>query len=134
MMKAVAAAVSLGLLATGAQAQTAKEQHELSALCGKQAAERFEKSWGKQEDELNHYESHYNSRLNKCFYVEWTNSLKDAFPFFSSILYDLNENKEYGSYAMWMKFPEKPLHCRVQMKSCESQDEWAELIKPFMED
>ena len=54
MMKAVAAAVSLGLLATGAQAQTAKEQHELSALCGKQAAERFEKSWGKGEDELNH--------------------------------------------------------------------------------
>lgn len=133
MMKAMGVLVSLMLLATGAQAQSLKEKFELSEQCGKKAAELFEKSWGKREDELNHYESHYNSRLNKCFYVEWTNSLKDGFPFFSSILYDLNENKEYGSYAMWMKFPEKPL-CQVQMKSCESQDEWAELIKPFIKD
>jgi len=132
MMKAIGVLVSL-VLASGAQAQSLKEKSELSEQCGKKAAELFEKSWGKREDELNHYESHYNSRLNKCFYVEWTNSLKDGFPFFSSILYDLNENKEYGSYAMWMKFPEKPL-CQVQMKSCESQDEWAELIKPFIKD
>jgi len=132
MMKALCVMLSL-FLATGAQAQSLKEKFELSERCGKKAAELFEKSWGKREDELNHYESHYNSRLNKCFYVEWTNSLKDGFPFFSSILYDLNENKEYGSYAMWMKFPEKPL-CQVQMKSCESQDEWAELIKPFIKD
>jgi hypothetical protein len=132
MMKAIGVLVSL-VLASGAQAQSLKEKSELSEQCGKKAAELFEKSWGKREDELNHYESHYNSRLNKCFYVEWTNSLKDGFPFFYSILYDLNENKEYGSYAMWMKFPEKPL-CQVQMKSCESQDEWAELIKPFIKD
>ena len=73
----------LGLvLASGAQAQSLKEKSELSEQCGKKAAELFEKSWGKREDELNHYESHYNSRLNKCFYVEWTNSLKDGFPFF----------------------------------------------------
>ena len=132
MMKAIGVLVSL-VLASGAQAQSLKEKSELSEQCGKKAAELFEKSWGKREDELNHYASHYNSRLNKCFYVEWTNSLKDGFPFFYSILYDLNENKEYGSYAMWMKFPEKPL-CQVQMKSCESQDEWAELIKPFIKD
>ena len=50
MMKGVAAALSLALLASGAQAQSLKEKYELSDRCGKQAAERF-KEFGTRGDQ-----------------------------------------------------------------------------------
>ena len=65
MIRAVAAAVSLGLLATGAQAQSAKEKSELSAQCVKRAAETFRKYWGSGIFETDiaqiivKYENHY---------------------------------------------------------------------------
>ena len=70
MMKAIAVLLSLALLATGAQAQTAKEKYELSTQCGRQAAETFRKYWGSGIFETDiaqiivKYENHYKLPLD----------------------------------------------------------------------
>jgi hypothetical protein len=131
MMKAIGVLVSL-VLATGVEAQSLKEKYELSVQCGKQAAQRFEEfaltiipSPG------NRYESHYNSRLNKCFLLKMVGEEYQAFS-----LEDVNENKEVGNYFVKHRRNDKPLliACRVQEKKCTSEEEFRALIKPFMED
>ena len=137
-MKPIAAALSLVLIATGAQAQSAREKYELSVQCGKQAAATFAKEWGSVPGGYNsevkasaNYENHYNSRLNKCFYLETSN--------FSAVnnmsLWDLNENKEYGRYII-ASAAEGPVtvQCYVEKRDCKTEDEFRALIKQFMED
>ena len=99
-MKAIAVLLSLALLATGAQAQTAKEKYELSTQCGRQAAETFRKYWGSGISTSNtgqiigKYENHYNYRLNKCFYLEISDNYeRGKSPFRLMRLYDLHESK-----------------------------------------
>jgi hypothetical protein len=90
-MKALLALLSL-VPASGAQAQPLIDKYELiSERCGKRAAEIFKK--GQEETTgltiaADNYENHYNSHLNKCFYLEIhqtgeTKSLR---------LFDLNES------------------------------------------
>jgi len=130
-MKAFLALLSL-VLATGAQAQTAKEKFELSERCGKQAAERFA-GWDKPSAAYAKYENHYNSRLNKCFYL--TIVYDPEFQMFS--LEDVHENKDVGFYRAMRFVPQGPvqlLNWRVQAQRCGSEDEWRALINPFLED
>ena len=143
MMKAVAAAVSLGLLATGAQAQSAKEKSELSAQCVKRAAETFRKYWGSGIFETDiaqiivKYENHYNYRLNTCFYLEISDSYERGWsPSRLMKLYDLHENREIGALLSTTVslLEEKTASCWVQGKECKSEKEWRALIKPYMED
>ena len=61
MMKAIAVLLSLALLATGAQAQTAEQKYELSERCGKQAEERYAKEVESRVLVTVDYENHYNS-------------------------------------------------------------------------
>ena len=126
------AALSLVLLATGAQAQTAKEKYELSELCGKRAEEHFKELGAKPGMSGISYENHYNSRLNKCFYVITINDWREGLQMFS--LVDVNENRWVGSYHASKSVPDGPVRCEVQKKRCNSEEEWRALIKPFMED
>ena len=98
MMKAIGVLLSLAF-ATGAQAQTAKEKYELSAQCRKQAAETFRKDGkGQFPSKRANYENHYNSRLNKCFYIEITNTYERKIGLSRVMrLYDLHENREIGA-------------------------------------
>ena len=66
--------LGFAVFATGAQAQSLEE---LSERCGKLAAEVFQKKWGNGtltsadgRTITSKYQSHYNSRLNKCLYLE----------------------------------------------------------------
>ena len=129
------AALSLVLLVTGAQAQTATEkyEHELSALCGKQAAATFAKEWGGSSFNVT-YENHYNFRLNKCFYLVIHNERGND-RLRSRTLLDLNENREIFNYSKlggdasvvcWMR--------GEQGNQCKTEEEWWDLIRPFMED
>jgi len=145
MMKAIGVLVSLMLLATGAQAQSAKEKYELIERCAKQAAEVFAKEWGAgsvkdHEYELRgRYENHYSSRFNKCFYLEIDTTSTNKTLTKRMTLWDLNDNKHYGSYAKddphtLSSLPD-PVECwTLQEKQCKSEEEWRSLIKPFMED
>ena len=138
-MKAISVLVSL-VLAGGAQAQSPTEKFERSERCGKLAAAAFaERLQGVQpgvpteRGNVATYENHYNSRLNKCFYLETLVVLDKEGRRNSMTIFDINENKEYGAYMSGTKLS-KPLHCYVQTKYCQSEEEWRALIKPFMED
>jgi hypothetical protein len=129
-----------------AQAEPNKEQYELQERCGQQAAELFKADHptGREagtatvntEDSTNivTYEDHYSAALNKCFYLQITTSFKKKPPI-SSItimnLFDINENKQYGTFYGAQGRP--PMQCEVQKKLCHSEDEWRELLKPYME-
>ena len=99
-MKAFAALVGFALLASGAWAQSLKEKYELSAQCGMLAAETFRKYWGSGISTsstgqiIGKYENHYNYRLNKCFYLEISDSYeRGKSPFRLMRLYDLDEQR-----------------------------------------
>jgi hypothetical protein len=138
-MKLAIIAASLVLIGS-AQAQSLKEKSELSERCGKQAAERFEKEWG--TGVFNHadgrqttsnYEHHYNSHLSKCLYLETRDTQKSGrAPLRMLTLLDLHNKRTIAKYSKlegdWFAV------CWVQDKRCHSEEEWRDLIKPFMED
>src|SRR6516165_2813812 len=140
MMKAIGLLLSLVLLATGAQAQTANEKSELSEKCGKQAAQRFEKDWGTGvfshtdgRQTTSNYEHHYNSRSHKCIYLEVRDTQKsDRPPLRMLSLLDLHEKRTIAKYSKLEG--DRFAVCWVQDKRCKTEEEWRALIKPFMED
>ena len=133
MMKAIGVLVSLVLPATGAEAQSLIDKYELSERCGKRAEEVFKK--GQEETTgltlaADNYENHYNSRLNKCFYLE----IHETGETKSLRLFDLNDHKEIGSYIGKLGIQGPVRRCVLQEKQCHNEEEWRALIKPFMED
>ena len=148
-MKAFAALVAFALLTSGAQAQSPKQKSELSEQCRKRATEVFKK---KRDGHVSvptdtgwtftTYQSHYNSRSNKCFYLlkreGHRENYRDSRGLYKIImLIDLHENRGIGSYEGKTTEPtreEKVIVCLVQDKRCKSEEEWRALIKPFMED
>jgi len=48
-------------------------------------------------------------------------------------VFDLNENKEYGSYWRSDSQPNYT-ECLVGETRCSSEKEWRELVKPYLED
>src|SRR5262249_33012747 len=117
-MKLAMIAASLILIGP-AQAQTLKEKYELSAQCGKQAAETFRKDGKGFPSKRANYENHYNSRLNKCFYIEITTTYERKIGLSRVMrLYDLYENKEIAGYDKLVGA------CYAQEKQCKSEEEW----------
>src|ERR1700730_11327696 len=128
---------ALLLVGTASYAQPNKEQYELQ--CGKWAAEVFANEWESggsntaSEQIIGNYENHYNSRLNKCIYLEISNTYtRGKAPFRAMRLFDLNENREIATYSKIEG--DAFVYCLVQGKRCRTEDEWRTLIKPFMED
>ena len=127
---------ALLLVGTASYAQPNKEQYELQ--CGKWAAEVFAKEWDSGVSNtasgqiIGNYENHYNSRLNKCIYLEISNTYsRGKAPFRAMRLFDLNENGEIATYSKIEG--DAFVYCLVQGKVCRTEDEWRTLIKPFME-
>ena len=124
--------------ASAANAEPNKDAYELQVRCGKQSADAFAKDYVPVENTKDgqrtaNYENHFSLRLNKCFFLEisvfiengkWSRLLR---------LFDLNENKEYGSYWHSDKAPQF-VNCNVQDARCSSEAEFRTLIKPYMED
>ena len=131
---------TLLLVGTASYAQPNKEQYELQERrCGKQAAEVFAKRWGSgvknsvAGQSVAEYLNHYNSRLNKCIYLEIANTYNRGLPSFMWMkLFDLNENREIAVYSKGEGVASA--FCLVQAKWCQTEAEWRTLIKPFMED
>jgi hypothetical protein len=123
---------------------TAKDLYELSERCGKTCAQRFKEEYGKEgtypyNGQLitRGYTSHYNAKLNKCFIlIEDSVISKEASK--SKLLWDINENKEYGQYFAFREdkklFHMKTTLCVVLEMSCKSEQEWDLLVKPYMEE
>jgi len=117
------------------QAQPNKELYDLQERCGKQADELYNqnhKRWSQTSPVSFNFEHHYSLSLNKCFYL-LINDSKPLGPNFKSMfLHDLNDKTQY--YALYVKHSGLLLGCQVRGKQCHSEQEWRELIKPFMED
>jgi hypothetical protein len=122
-------------------AEPNKVLYELQERCGRQASETFKMEHGSnvtntsEGQTVANYENHYNARLNKCFYLEIAMIFprtKDRKMSTSLRLFDLHENREFGSY---FRFDGGPvMQCAVDEKSCGTEQEWRALTKPFMED
>src|SRR6516164_5348218 len=125
-MKLAIIAASL-ILAGSAQAQSLKEKYELSERCGKQAAERFAKLLSDVYQQPSRYENHYNSRLNRCFYLE-TYFDHNVFGPITEVttLIDLHENRELGKYQTPLG-KDWQMRCEVQRKECKTEEEWRAL-------
>jgi hypothetical protein len=121
--------------------QPNKQSYELQERCGKRAAEVFEREYGPVSDDkdgqtLFNYENHYSARLKKCFFLEIAMSYEreEGKPASKIMrLFDINENKEYGTFVSGPTGG-TPLACVVRGKNCQSESEWRQLLKPFMED
>jgi len=131
-----------GLLcfSTNISAQPNKKLYELQERCGKRAAEVFALEYSSVADSkdgqtLFNYENHYSARLNKCFFLEIAISYEKEKSTSSKImrLFDLNENKVYGTFVSGPT-ESTPVTCVVRGKDCQSESEWRQLLKPFMED
>jgi hypothetical protein len=130
-----------GLLCSGtyASAQPNKVLYELQERCGKRAAEVFNREYGPgsntKGDQIQfNYENHYSARLNKCFFLEIAVSYEKEKSTSSKImrLFDLNGKRQYGTFVSGPT-ESTPLACVVRGKSCQSESEWQQLVKPFME-
>jgi len=129
---------------SGSHAATAKEDYELQERCGKRADELFKREYGnsgitntKDGQALAGYRNHYNKKLNKCFLLLTYRDIpyKDKKKASSTLmtLYDINENKEYGSYFK-SDNNSIPFDCKVSETVCRSEQEWDSLISPYMEE
>jgi hypothetical protein len=124
------------------QAQPNKEIYELQERCGRRAEEVFNREYGRSVQTehgqiIFDYESHYSPRLNRCFFLEIavtyevSNGKRDSTRILR--LFDMNDKKEYGFYIVNLDGTGAVM-CAVRDKVCQSEAEWRELIKPFMED
>jgi hypothetical protein len=121
-----------------AHAQPNKDLYELQVRCGRQAAAAFARDYvavenTKDGQRLTNYENHFNPRLNKCFFLEIFTFIEKGMSSKLLRLFDLNENKEYGSYWDSDAKPHS-VHCNVGNQRCSSEEEWRKLAKPYLED
>ena len=131
----------VGLLAsTGAYSAPDKVAYELQERCGNATKAEFNKSWGetgvvslKTSTMVANYSNHYNTKLNKCYYLLST-SVSDNSPNSISIdtkaLFDFNENISLGEYRV----RGNKSHCEFKGVECKSKEAFDALIKPYMEE
>lgn len=121
-----------------AGAQPNKDAYELQTRCGKQAADVFRREYipvqkTAEGQRVFGYENHFSQGLNKCFFLEIATTVENGKWSKLMRLFDLNENKEYGSYFDSDKTPGF-VDCYVRDVRCSSEQEWRMLAKPYLED
>jgi hypothetical protein len=115
---------------------------QLQAKCAEQARKVFAEE-GYKRGLLTSFENHYSTKLGKCFIEIRDGESTRTSISVSTVLLDAFEDKVYGTYG-WSnpkgkKFWEvAPYMCSVTLpsgekKTCHSEDEFSELIKPYME-
>ena len=78
------------LAATSAAAEPNVALYQLQERCAKRADEVLRQD----QDRAHDFQIHYNARLNKCLLIErWSSATSRTL-----LLFDVNENKECGSY------------------------------------
>jgi hypothetical protein len=138
----VIAIIIVFLSTFAANAQTNKDAYEPQVRCGKQAADAYAKDYvpvqnTNEGQRLMDYENHYSSQLNKCFFLEKLTFVEKGKFAKQLKLFDLNENKEYGTcFDYYLDADRVPrfISCHVRDAQCSSEKEFRTLIKPYMED
>jgi hypothetical protein len=125
---------SIGILlltATVAAAEPNVTLYQLQKSCEQLAAGTFRRETADDEDRVA-YRAHYNARLNKCFYAETYKSPTRVGINTWVYLSDLQDNRIYGGFHRSTNIG--LFYCSLQDKECQSEAEWNELAKPYLED
>lgn len=134
--------LSLTFSALGAYAAPDRVAYELQERCGKRATEVIKADGPaiqttKDQTTISSFTAHYNATMNRCFVLSTSSgvikSAKDKEPsaFNMETLFDVNSNKEYGT---WFQGEQPRPMCTFRGKRCSSKDEWDALVKQFMEE
>ena len=126
------AASSLIASTLSAYSQPDKVLYELQQRCGK-LAKQFAAEWktrtiqrtGPPRSKKAMRKLPSMSRLNKCFYLEII-TIPMRVPMRHLTLFDLNDNKEFGTYSEGMT-----VHCEVRGQNCKSEAEWRATAKLY---
>ncbi|MCX5890653.1 MAG: hypothetical protein NTY36_14580 [Deltaproteobacteria bacterium] len=135
------------VLISNSYAGSIKEDYELSERCKRSADEWFQREWGgkhisgdKDMTLTADYKCHYNRKLNKCFILLTTmsmpNNKKDKI-IETAVLFDINENKEYGSYDKIQDESGYGNALNIEnfnKVECTTKGAWDLLVKPYMEE
>jgi hypothetical protein len=116
------------------EASKNKIEYELQEKCSKSA-----EHWVTQYKDILNYKSHYNSHLNKCFVHALVSTIEThSFSLTYEMIYDVNENKEYGHNSIQTYFNGSPEICMTTIKGkhidkSQSKDQWDAFVKEIME-
>jgi hypothetical protein len=112
------------------QSQDKKFQHEMSERCAKRGDNiwRNEYEGKKSVYTMQNHLTHYNASLNKCFFLEISQSADKAGITKMYRLFDANKNAEYAIYAS------PGIICDVMEKHCTTESEWRAMVAPYLED
>ena len=137
--------IALGLFVGSgiAAADAVRDAYDLQERCGKRATEVFQASfptanggaaiWSADKTQFStSFRNHYNTKLNRCFMLQTTIAMTGDVST-QIVLFDANENKDYGTYFKFLKSP-TPMECSVNGRFCSSEAEWNALARPYMED
>jgi hypothetical protein len=129
--------------------QNALTAYDLQAKCAKDARTFFSETWGQEKDTiLLDFTNHYNGKLNKCFILgehhfnshlagtngdSWSNMMS---------LFDVYENSKYAEFGEnhytyfkpQIHNTEEVITCNVAGTKCNGQQEFNELVRPYMND
>jgi hypothetical protein len=117
-----------------------QEIAENSSQCGSKSRAQFTRDW-KDGTEVTaegrtraEFASHYNVKLNTCFYL-----LTVASPgTLKRMLFDIGSGEQYGEFlgpaVVESPAAERPKACRLGGFYCASAGEWEVLVRPYMED
>lgn len=110
-----------------------KEEYGLQDKCGKGSQEWFKTNYSHRETNgwSYKYTNHYNKKLNKCFSIV-TELHDNGMRYFG--LFEINENKEYGSCVGGIDRKEDEFLCDFLDNKVTGKKNWDTLVKPFMEE
>jgi len=126
-----------------------EQVRERSALCAKATGDRFRRDWKEsgvptpEGTVAADFASHYNARMNVCFYLLTVRHFADGEGGVPSgtlrkILFDFGDEELYGQYVGPV-MPGSPsdrflARCKVDELFCTSEAEWDRLARAYMEE
>lgn len=134
-----------------ARAQSPDQQEQCAQLAkrvyaefGVENAAETQKTGSKKVRILGDYQSHFNVKLGKCLMLIETRDMLDSQFIISAYVVDVNERRQYATYA-WMSREGKkywevpPMACSLALslretRICKTRDEFDEFLAPYMEE
>ena len=123
---------------------TRKVTYEMQEKCAHDARDWY-KHWYEDAPKapgtemLNDYTNHYNTKFNRCFVLVHSmmsvrnNKTDKSSASQQSLLADVLENREVGSYFMFLD-SSRLMQCQLAEQQCTSTSAWDTLAEPYMED
>jgi hypothetical protein len=138
--KILGVAIALGLASSLAHAQSLEQQAQCAAQA-RVAANQENSKWeqtssGIQTISFDH-ESHFNTKLNKCFIVTRRTFNVASILHWNTNLYDAFEGRDYALFMRSDRNPHKPMVCQLlptygQTTNCNSEEDFNAFIAPYM--